>query len=588
MSDKKFNVKYGLSVGTGPVVDVIDTTGAGNFVDLSATGNVNLGNLITANYVAGTITTAAQPNITELGSLTNLVSNGTVNFTGASNVSLGNVGNVKITGGANAYVLSTNGNGTLDWTAPGLNYKYTKEWHVDPVNGNNTTGDGSYNKPYATVAKAITSTGPGYAQVVYLHAGAYTENVTIVSPAENIEIIGVNDTGTTIFSGTWAFSHTGTSIRVRNVRFSAAVTQTSTGPVYFDDCTFSSFTKSGTGYTQFDLCDVTSASFTSNALTLARGGSISGLTLNNASARVYVYNMTTVSVITVTAGIFFAFDSTLYSSTTTTNAITASAGTTVGVYRTQITNSSGTLSRVSLAGNWTINDSTYDQANSTLTGTNLGTVSHFDAINVRGVSTLGNVGNVRITGGSNGQVLTTNGSGNLTWGNVTVSPGGSNTQIQFNDANTFGGSSALTFDKSTNALSVSGSFTASGNVTAQGTGSNITRRAFGLVATDTAVTLDDLSASVTTNNQLKLVTTGSWQGTGWTETFAGSTPTVSYWINLPLNPGYEFASGAMSSQGHGCKCVISDQTPNAKMYQITVIRSGTTGSMWNISIERLV
>jgi hypothetical protein len=43
-------------------------------------------------------------------------------------------------------------------------------------------------------------------------------------------------------------------------------------------------------------------------------------------------------------------------------------------------------------------------------------------LNVSATSNLGGVGNVRITGGSNGQVLTTNGSGNLSW--TTVSGGG--------------------------------------------------------------------------------------------------------------------------------------------------------------------
>lgn len=396
---------------------VIDGTSTAANVAYSVSGANVIGTVDSAN-TASTVTTNAQSNITSLGTLTGLTSNGTVNFTGASNVSLGAIGNLKIAGGISSQILSTDGVGNLSWTNPGLNYKYTKEWHVDPVNGNNTTGDGSYNKPYATVAKALTSTGPGYAQVVYLHAGAYSETVTIVSPVENVEIIGVNDTGTTQFSGNWAFSHTGTSIRVRNIRFSGTVTQTSTGPVYFDDCTLTSFAKSGTGYTQFDLCDVSTTSFTSNALTMARGGTMGNLTLNNAGARVYVYNMTSVSAITVTAGIFFAFDSTLYSSTTTSNAITSSAGTIVGVYRGQITNSSGTLSRVSLAGNWTINDSTYDLGNSTLTGTNLGTVSHFDAVTVRGISALGAVANVKITGGTSGQFLQTNGSGNLTFATV--------------------------------------------------------------------------------------------------------------------------------------------------------------------------
>jgi hypothetical protein len=143
----------------------------------------------------------------------------------------------------------------------------------------------------------------------------------------------------------------------------------------------------------------------------------------------------------------------------------------------------------------------------------------------------------------------------------------------------------------TGALVVSGGVGIGGDVNVGGTSSNIIRRTSGLVASDTYVTLDDLKARVTSSTgQLSLMlTSGSWQGTGWTETFqGGGTPSVSSWINLPLSTGFDSASGAMNSQGHGCRCVISDQTPSAKMYQITVIRSGTSGAMWNISIERLV
>lgn len=43
------------------------------------------------------------------------------------------------------------------------------------------------------------------------------------------------------------------------------------------------------------------------------------------------------------------------------------------------------------------------------------------SLTVNGVSNLGNVGNVKITGGSNGQVVTTDGSGNLTFTTISVS-----------------------------------------------------------------------------------------------------------------------------------------------------------------------
>lgn len=72
---------------------------------------------------------------------------------------------------------------------------------------------------------------------------------------------------------------------------------------------------------------------------------------------------------------------------------------------------------------------------------------------------LGSVANLKITGGLNGYFLQTDGAGNLTWaasggGGGNGSPGGANTQIQFNDAGVFGGDSGFTFNKITNTLDV--------------------------------------------------------------------------------------------------------------------------------------
>ena len=98
-------------------------------------GNANLGNAVVANYfvgngsqltdvvassasTAGTVTTNAQPNITSVGTLANLNVSGNANFTG-SNVSLGNVSNLHITGGTANYVLQTDGTGNLNWVSAG-------------------------------------------------------------------------------------------------------------------------------------------------------------------------------------------------------------------------------------------------------------------------------------------------------------------------------------------------------------------------------------------------------------------------------------------------------------------------------------
>jgi len=86
----------------------------------SFTGNVSAGNIsvtgdISATTIGGNLTTATQSNITTVGTLSNLAANGTVDFTGASNVSLGNVGNVHIGGGSNGQYLLTDGSGNLSW-----------------------------------------------------------------------------------------------------------------------------------------------------------------------------------------------------------------------------------------------------------------------------------------------------------------------------------------------------------------------------------------------------------------------------------------------------------------------------------------
>jgi hypothetical protein len=57
-----------------------------------------------------------------------------------------------------------------------------------------------------------------------------------------------------------------------------------------------------------------------------------------------------------------------------------------------------------------------------------------------------------ITDGTAGQAITTDGTGNLSFTSLSATPAGSNTQIQFNDSGSFGGTDAFTFDKETSTL----------------------------------------------------------------------------------------------------------------------------------------
>ena len=104
---------------------VLQTDGTGNLswasqggsISTISNGDSNV-NIATAN---GNITFSAVGNanvMTITGTGANI--NGTANITGnvvlsGANVSLGAVGNVHITGGANGYVLSTDGSGNLSW-----------------------------------------------------------------------------------------------------------------------------------------------------------------------------------------------------------------------------------------------------------------------------------------------------------------------------------------------------------------------------------------------------------------------------------------------------------------------------------------
>jgi hypothetical protein len=81
-----------------------------------------------------------------------------------------------------------------------------------------------------------------------------------------------------------------------------------------------------------------------------------------------------------------------------------------------------------------------------------------------------NINNVHISGGTNGYVLQTDGVGNLTWtaqtgngGGGNGSPGGANSQVQYNDAGNFGGNAGFTFDSITGNLNVPGII--NGNIT---------------------------------------------------------------------------------------------------------------------------
>jgi hypothetical protein len=119
------------------------------------------------------------------------------------------------------------------------------------------------------------------------------------------------------------------------------------------------------------------------------------------------------------------------------------------------------------------------------------------SITLTGNVTLGNLSNVKIFGGNNGYFLQTDGLGNLAWsaaggGGGNGSPGGSNSQIQFNLAGSFAGSPGLEFNANTNTVTT-------GNVVA----SVFTGNLYGVA--NSAV----VAASVTNSGQPNITSLGN-------------------------------------------------------------------------------
>jgi hypothetical protein len=96
-----------VRISGGASGQVLSTNGSGGLSWVSAA----------AADTAITVTANAQPNITSTGTLTGLSVSGNASFTGA-NVSLGDVGNVRIAGGSAGDILTSAGFGALAWQAP--------------------------------------------------------------------------------------------------------------------------------------------------------------------------------------------------------------------------------------------------------------------------------------------------------------------------------------------------------------------------------------------------------------------------------------------------------------------------------------
>jgi hypothetical protein len=188
--------------------------------------------------------------------------------------------------------------------------------------------------------------------------------------------------------------------------------------------------------------------------------------------------------------------------------------------------------------------------------------------------------------GDPGQVLQTDGAGNLSWvtmstgggggggGGVATPPGGSTTQVQFNNAGAFAGDSDFTFDSATNTLAVTNvtatlvTSALTGDVTGNVTG-NLTGDVTGNVA-------GNVTGDVTGNVSGDITSTG-------TSSFADATISSGAIDNAPIG-ATTANTGAFTQLSASGAVSVTDITDSSDTSTGAVTVSGGIGVALNANI----
>ena len=426
------------------VGDLISATGniiGGNVLTgglISATGNVIGGNL-SGTSIAGTLTTAAQTNITSVGTLDSVTV--TANIT-SGNASLGNLATANFfTGNGSQLSALTFGNITTFNTA-GLT---TDELYLQSTTRLNVTASGSsgyiFDQYGATVNPAIYVVS-GQTLAFNLNVSGHPFLIQTGASAnysvglEHIDAAGTVSTTSSAqgkISGTlyWKIPYGITG----NYKYQCSAHGGMNGNIVVTDANVSNVT-------------VGLATFATTANSVA-GANVSGV-VANATYATSAGTATTAATVTTAA-----------QPNITSVGILSSASVTGNVNASQFVGNGAPLTTITGANvSGTVANATYATSAGTATSaTTSGTVTTAAQANITSVGTLtslSSTGNITTSGYFIGTFL-----GNIS-GNLTVP--GSNTQILYNNLGNAAASSGLTFDAASNALVSTGTISATGNI----------------------------------------------------------------------------------------------------------------------------
>jgi len=447
---------------------------------ISATGNVIGGNL-SGTSIAGTLTTAAQTNITSVGTLGSVTV--TANIT-SGNASLGNLATANFfTGNGSQLSALTFGNISTFNTA-GLT---TDELYLQSTTRLNVTASGMSGYVFDQYGATVNPT-------IYVTSGqtlAFNLNVsghpfliqTGASANYSVGLEHVDTTGTVSttssaqgkISGTlyWKIPYGITG----NYKYQCSAHGGMNGNIIVTDANVSNVT-------------VGLATFATTANSIA-GANVSGA-VANATYATSAGSATTAATVTTAA-----------QPNITSVGILSSVSVTGNVNANQFVGNGAPLTTITGANvTGTVANATYATSSGTATSaTTSGTVTTAAQANITSVGTLtslSSAGNITTSGYFIGTFL-----GNIS-GNLTVP--GSNTQILYNSVGNAAASPGLTFDAASNALVSTGTISATGNII----GGNILGGANVNATTHTGTTVS-VTGNITSGN---LLTGGLISATG--------------------------------------------------------------------------
>ena len=438
-------------IGTAATVQVVTTYGdldnAGAnlvYVGGNLSVGVGTGGYVITDYFTGTLTTSSQPNITSVGNLTSLQSNGNIRIdnTVATNGILtdnlyyanGTAWDLQQASGSNNYIQFNTDN----------NFASSSKFTFNPT-GNVFTVDGNANITsnlftQTTSVSSLTATRVTYAGT----SGKLVDDSAFTFGSSTLTVPNVTMSGTAQAAEVIITSLTPT--RVPFVDSDDSLTDSA------------NMTFSGTELKVTGTANVTSTLTAANVI-------VTGLT----GGRITFAEVTTDQL---TDNANLAFDASTKTLTTDyANVITINASTNANVTGSVIAGNvyanSGTVKATTLIG--TLDSTSNVQSN-------IDTVGSLKSLTVLGTSNLNAIGNVYISGGSDGQIIKTDGAGNLSFvsnDTTRIVNGTSNVGIATS------GGDAVTTINSTTILTVSGTganvvgvVTASGNITANNITSN--------------------------------------------------------------------------------------------------------------------